>query len=231
MIDRLYPFARSTYRWLLGLWSRTPNLVGDRDIENTFVIQHMPSGPGKALDFGANTSSMSLMAARKGFSVVALDLLPLDFPWVHPNIQTLQGDILKVEFEEASFDLEINLSTVEHVGLAGRYGVKAMESDGDLLAMRRLHRWMKDQSRMLLTIPVGQDAVFIPMNRVYGEKRLPKLIEGYRVLHEEFWAKPAKDNKWRQVSKEEALSFPARAGSRSPFMNIYALGCFVLQKA
>ncbi|MCS7297035.1 MAG: DUF268 domain-containing protein [Bacteroidia bacterium] len=231
MIDRLYPLARSLYRQALRWWSRLPNLEGDRDVENTFVIQHMPAGPGQALDFGANTSFMSLMAARRGFSVIALDIMPIHFLWAHPKIETLQGDVLTTNFPEDFFDLIINLSTVEHVGLAGRYGVKKMEEEGDLIAMKRLRLWLKSEGVMLLTIPVGRDAVFIPMNRVYGEKRLPLLLEGYRILHEEYWAKRGSDNIWYQVEKAEALSFPARAGSRSPFMNIYALGCFALQKA
>jgi len=52
-------------------------------------------------------------------------------------------DILKVDLPAKHFDLVINWSTVEHVGLAGRYGVTKSRPDGDLEAMARLRDLMK----------------------------------------------------------------------------------------
>jgi hypothetical protein len=54
----------------------TRNLWGDRDVEYSFIAAHMPNGPGKALDFGSGSSYMSLLAALRGFEVIALDLEP-----------------------------------------------------------------------------------------------------------------------------------------------------------
>jgi hypothetical protein len=207
----------------------TRNLWGDRDVEYSFIAAHMPNGPGKALDFGSGSSYMSLLAALRGFEVIALDLEPQTFPWRHPAVRFIQGDLLKLDLPTNHFDLIINCSTVEHVGLVGRYSVTESRPDGDLEAMARLRELMKPSAIMLLTVPVGQDAVFAPLCRVYGKERLPRLLSGFVLEREMFWVKDA-ENRWVQCDEETALSFEASAGSWDPLRNVYALGCFVLRK-
>lgn len=206
------------------------NLLGDRDIEWSWIAAHIGSGPGKAIDFGCGPgSSLGLIAACAGFEVTAVDLGSVNWHYVHRNLQFRQGDILKLDFPDQSFDLIINCSTVEHVGLAGRYGVTKNRPDGDLEAMARLRGLLKPEgSVMLLTIPVGQDAVFAPMCIVYGTLRLPRLLESYKVEKEEFWVKDS-ENRWTQCGRETALDFKAAMGSRDPLKNVCALGCFVLR--
>lgn len=205
------------------------NLLGDRDIEWSWVTSQMSSGPGEALDFGSGGSPLALVAAQRGFSVTAVDLEPVHWPYVHPELRFVRGDILKLPLPAEHFDLIINCSTVEHVGLAGRYGVTENCPDGDLEAMKRLWELMKPGGVMLLTIPLGQDAVFTPLTRVYGRERLPRLLEGYVVEKEAFWVKD-QENRWVQADRETALDFEASAGSWDPLQNVYALGCFVLKK-
>ncbi len=205
-----------------------PNLAGDRNIEWSWVSSQMPSGPGEALDFGTGGSVLGLIAAQRGFKVTAVDLEPAQWHYVHPELQFVHGDILKLSLPINHFDLVINCSTVEHVGLAGRYSVTKNSPDGDLEAMARLRELMKSSGVMLLTIPVGQDAVFAPLCRVYGARRLPNLLDGYVVEKEAFWVKDNR-NRWALVEKETALNFKAKAGSWNPLRNVYGLGCFVLR--
>jgi len=153
------------------------DLVGDRDIEWSFVASHLPCGPGEALDFGCDGTYLSLIAARRGFQVVALDLERQAVPWQHPNRHFVQRDLLAARLADASFDLVVNCSSVEHVGLVGRYSVSEPLPDGDLEAMRTLRSLMKPKGIQLLTIPVGRDSVFYPWHRVYGKARLPLLLD------------------------------------------------------
>jgi hypothetical protein len=95
--------------------------------------------------------------------------------------------------------------------------------------MSRLKELMKPGGMMLMTIPVGQDAVFAPLCRVYGEERLPLLLEGYRLELETYWVKN-NQNQWMQSDRQTALRFNASAGSWDPLENVYALGCFLLRK-
>jgi len=148
---------------------------------------------------------------------------------VHPAIEYLQGDLRTTHLPEDHFDLVINCSTVEHVGIAGRYGETQDDSDGDLQAMRRLRVLLAPGGKMILTVPVGRDAVFAPLCRVYGTERLPQLIDGFALLREAYWVKD-EGNRWVECSKGDALQFEASAGSWDAMQNIYGLGCFLLER-
>jgi SAM-dependent methyltransferase len=208
---------------------REPNLEGDRDIEWTWVSVHLPSGSGKAMDFGTGESNLALQAAFHGFEVISIDLEPISRFYSHPKVRYLQTDLLSMDLPRGSLQLVINCSTVEHVGLSGRYGVTDPHPDGDLEAMKKLLQAMRPGGIMLLTIPVGLDQVFAPLCRVYGNQRLPLLLKGYSIRKEEFWQKK-NSNSWSPCSRTEALQFQASAGSWNYLENIYAIGCFVLQK-
>lgn len=205
------------------------NLLGDRDIEYSWVASQIPCGSGEAMDFGNGGSHLGLIAAQSGFNVTAVDMGPVTWPYVHPRLHFVQGDILNLQFPPQHFDLIVNCSTVEHVGIVGRYDVTENRSDGDLEAMARLLALMKPGGIMLLTIPIGRDAVFAPLCRVYGQERLPRLLRGYLVEKEEFWVKDD-ENRWVLNTRETALNFEASAGSWDPMQNVTALGCFVLRK-
>jgi len=206
-----------------------PNIWGDREIEYSFVTANMPLGPGKALDFGSGASNLSLVAARKGFEVIALDLESPTFLWKHAGVRFVSGDLLQLDMAGDSLDLVINCSAVEHVGLVGRYGVSEARVDGDFEVMERLRSLLKPGGAMLLTIPCGRDAVFVPMHRVYGEKRLPQLLRGYAVEKEEYWVKDS-ENRWNVCDRATALQFEPRPDFVQPTDCSYALACFVLRK-
>lgn len=207
----------------------TINLLGDRDIEWSWVASQLPQKTGEALDFGSGRSFLGLMAANKGFNVTAVDLGAVQWPYLHPQLRFVQGDILKLPLPMSHFDLVINCSTIEHVGLVGRYSVTDDRPDGDLEAMARLRELMKHGGVMLLTIPLGQDAVFAPKCRVYGVQRLPRLLDGFSIEQESYWVKDD-HNRWIQCDKQTALDFKASAGSSSPLQNVTALGCFILSR-
>jgi SAM-dependent methyltransferase len=213
------PQARKLYHLLME--GRPPNLNGDRAIEYSWIAAHMPDGPGKALDFGCGSWSwMTLMAARKGFESIGFDLQDVQRPYLHPSLGFMRGDILKTELQEGKFDLIINCSAIEHVGL-DRYGATMLTDAGDLEAMKRLRWLLKPNKPMLLTIPVGRDTVIAPLHRVYGTVRLPKLLEGWSIDQEEYWVKD-ETNRWVLVSKEVALQNP-------PTRRCYGLGLFALR--
>ena len=199
-----------------------PNLKQDRDIEHSWVAAHLREGRGCALDFGCQGEWMGLLAARKGWETLALDQQEVADPCVHPRLKFMQGDILEVSLPTAHFDVVINCSTVEHVGLAGRYGVTTHRPDGDLEAMARLRNFMKPGGIMLLTVPVGRDHVYLPLHRIYGANRLPQLLDGWHVLKKEYWTKDS-DNRWILADEKSALGLETTD-------YFYALGLFVLER-
>ena len=203
------------------------DLQGDREVEWAFVAARLGKGPGRVLDFGASFGNLSIVAAECGYQVLALDLDEERFPWKHPQVEFLRADLLKVELAARQFDFVLNCSSVEHVGLAGRYGVAARETDGDLEAMKRFQQLLKTEGKMLLTVPCGKDAAIAPWHRVYGEKRLSLLLRNFVIEEEEYWRKKP-DNRWYRCDKETALSYKPTGHPTDPTKCSYAIGCFVL---
>ena len=223
----VYRRLRRIRRSIQGRSPNGVNLFGDREIEWSFIVSRLPEGPGEALDFGASFGNLSIAAARRGLHVLALDLEPERFAWKHPNVDFLCADLLKAELSIHSFDVIMNCSAVEHVGLQGRYGIAVEEGDGDLEAMKKFRSLLKPTGMMLMTIPCGQDAAIAPWHRVYGEKRLPRLLDGFEIKEEEFWTKQS-DNRWQLSDREIALAYVPTGHPSDPTLCSYSIGCFVL---
>jgi SAM-dependent methyltransferase len=205
------------------------NIKGERQIEWTFISSNLPPGPGEALDFGCEFGYLSLLAAKKGFQVTAVDLQEQDFPWCDPNVRFVAGDLLQIRLPENYFDLIIDCSSVEHVGLAGRYGITRAAGEGDLEVMRRMYSLLKPGGTMLATMPCGKDLVVSPWHRVYGPERLPRLLEGFKIKQESFWVKDPK-NRWVKADRRTALDFVPGVHPSEAHQCSYALGAFVLGK-
>jgi SAM-dependent methyltransferase len=205
------------------------NIGGERNIEWSFISSEIPSGTGEALEFGCEQGYMSLVAAQKGFHVIANDLEPQGFCWEHPQVKFVHGDFLKLDVPENHFDLVIDCSSIEHVGVAGRYGITVEDDEGDLQVMRKFERILKPGGKIVMTGPVGKDAVLSPWCRVYGERRLPRLFGGLQIEREEYWMKN-KLNQWVKCDRETALRFAPRNHETNPHECAYNLGCFTLRK-
>jgi hypothetical protein len=198
-----------------------PNLLGDRDVEYSFIAANLPNQKGNVLDFGSGGTPLSLIALLKGNSVTTIDLLKYNYMFKIP-VKFIQDDILKTtKLKNKSFDTIINCSSVEHVGLSGRYGVADDIVDGDIQAMSKLHNLLKIGGMMLLTVPVGEDYIQRPYHRIYGRTRLPLLLEKFQIKKQLFWSKSKKGNQWEITSREKALWTKHRN-------NFYNIGCFIL---
>jgi SAM-dependent methyltransferase len=214
--DRVIPIRA----WLHDGNSAPHPLAGDRAIEWSWVVANLPSVPGRVLDLGCVDSVLSCIASRLGHSVVAVDLRDIEYDM--ERVTFIQENFNAIDWGDRKFEAILNCSMIEHVGLAGRYG-SASESDGDLVAMRKLRECLAPGGVMILTIPVGVDGEFVPMHRIYGPERLPRLLDGYSVVEEQYWRKD-EGGRWQLCTRKKALEF---AGSERS----YALGLFVLRAA
>ncbi len=218
IIAQIEPTLTAVYRYVSQ--PPTPNLRGDRDIEHSWIAARMPEGPGQGLDFGSGDSHLSLVAIRRGFQMTAADRSYIDWPFEHPAFTFVQGDALARGLPAQSFGLIINCSTIEHLGL-GRYGDR-YDAQADLDGMRQLRSLLKTDGVLLMTVPVGIDAVYPRVHRVYGRTRLPLLLEGFVIREREFWTKNDQ-NRWNLASEDAALNWASTDYA-------YALGCFVLSR-
>lgn len=194
-------------------------LIGERDVEWAWTLAHVHRGPGRVLDFGSGNGMMALGASFAGNESVAVDLEPEHYLFRGHEIEYVQGDFNEVGFEPASFDQILNCSSIEHAGLVGRYG-SGDDPDGDLRAMEKMARLLKPGGNMVLSIPVGLDGVHAPWHRVYGETRLPRLLEHWEIQAESYWSK-VNGEQYEPVTREYAL---AEEGSAT----YYALGLYIV---
>jgi len=215
-----YALARASE---YGLPKDQLDLSGDRDVEWAWIGAKMPAHAGRVLDLGSASSLTPLMAAYNATEVVSFDLTPEPATFAPPNLRAVQGDILQTPIPAPPYDTIVNCSTTEHIGLAGRYNNQE-DPDGDLKAMALLRAAMAGpESVMLFTVPVGRDGTYRPYHRIYGPERLPKVLAGFTVVEEAFYAKVNGRNVWQKVDR--AVAFEVQ-GSES----FYGLGLFVLQR-
>lgn len=181
----------------------------------------LPVQQGWVLDLGPEPKAeLSRLAISRGYTVIAVGLEPVQRH--RGGLTFVCADLMMLSFP-VKFDWILNISTIEHFGLAGRYGITENKPDHDLDAMHKLLGLLWPTGRMILTIPVGMDAVFKPWHRVYGPTRLPKLLEGWKIVEQNYWAKLAGD-RYEPVSRAVAL---AQTPLPHPFY--YGVGTFVLE--
>lgn len=79
------------------------------------------------------------------------------------------------------FDIAFSISSFEHDGL-GRYG-DSLNPNGDLDAMMKMKTILKPRGLLFLAVPIdADDAIVWNLHRVYGIKRLPLLLSGWRLI-------------------------------------------------
>ena len=201
------------------------DLSGDRDIEWSYVAAKIGSHTkvgSRVLDFGCAGGGLAFAAAGMGAKVLAIDLMPSQLKASYPEVDFRQTDVTAIDGKCGPFDLIINCSTIEHVGLPGRYN-STDEPDGDIEVMRKLCTLMNPDGLMFLTLPVGIDMTVKPWHRIYGHERFPRLIEGYKVVESKFWRKNDL-NIWTPCSRNEAFT---EIGNE----RYYALGLMVLERS
>lgn len=194
-------------------------LEGDRAIEWSWVVANLRKKNANVLDLGCVQSVLTGIASRLGHQVTAIDMREIEYEM--DGVKFIKGDLTKIDLNEMQFDHIMNCSMIEHVGIGGRYG-SSDQRDGDLISMKNLSNLLTESGTMILTIPVGRDAVF-PQHRIYGHKRLPQLLENYKIQSEEYWKK-YDNQKWKKCPRSEALDV---IGSDK----FYALGLYVLTSA
>ncbi len=194
------------------------DLAGEKIIDWGWICVHLPPGPKRALEIGCGESPVLPAMLARGYSVVGVDFNPVIANELS-GFTLVQGDFNEVKLPDA-FDVIVSCSTIEHFGLAGRYGATTEDEGADLTAMRRIRSLLAPEGVVLITVPVGSDVVHKPWHRVYGRKRLPLLLDGFRIVESRFMVK-SPWGPWHDTTEDAALSQPSD-------IKRYALGEFIL---
>lgn len=196
------------------------DLDGEKLIDWGWICTSLPSGPKRALEIGPGKSPIIPAMLCLGYQVTAVDT-SADPTSILGGFDFVPGDFAKFSSEE-KFDVIVACSVVEHLGLTGRYN-STEDVDGDLRAMRQIRNLLQPSGKLLITIPVGRDALHKPWHRVYGRERLPKLLEGFEVVRSQFFQKEP-GRAWYATTQEKALDTPVD-------IRRYALGEMILKSS
>ena len=199
-----------------------PSNIPDRMIEYPFVLRELYLEKGRILDVGCTSpyNILPLILADQGFDVYGMDLR--EFKIRHPNFTFVKGSIEKNRFPSSYFDGIIAVSTIEHIGLKGRYTAE-QDTTGDRKAILEMIRIMKEDGIILLTVPFGKAKISGSSHRIYDSVKLRQLILGLNIVKKEFYFKN-KSGFWG--SCEESTAELIEESSTQE----YALACLVLSK-
>lgn len=180
------------------------DLDGEKLIDWAWICTNLPRGRRKALEIGPGKSPIIPAMLSLGYEVTAIDA-SVNASKIICGFEFIYGDFQSAPIE-SKFDVIILCSVVEHIGLPGRYNSRE-DPDGDLKAMQKVRSLLATDGQVFLTIPVGMDVVHKPWHRVYGERRLPKLLDGFDVIQSRYLIKQHW-GPWQETSREKALQLP-----------------------
>ncbi|MCK9368648.1 methyltransferase domain-containing protein [Candidatus Dojkabacteria bacterium] len=171
----------------------------DRALEYPWAIKNITIQGGKLLDIGSTVSEMFSNLLPKTVEVYAINLTS---PKNIQNVKYVTGDIRATDFKDNLFDVITCISTLEHIGVEGRYKVKKDEF-GDIKAMKEMLRILKPGGTLLLTVPYGAKDV-LPINKLYNKERIDELSKGYVLESATYQKYDEKYSIWREISELEA---------------------------
>jgi SAM-dependent methyltransferase len=194
------------------------DLEGEKFIDWGWICVNLPRDRKRALEIGPGESPIIPAMLALGYEVAGVDLLE-DASRYLDGFRLVIGDFNEIILNEA-FDVIVACSTIEHIGLSGRFG-SGEDPEGDLKAMRKIASLLSPDGVVFLTIPVGVDATYKPWHRVYGRRRISQLLDGFEVVAKRFLVK-SPWGPWRETSEDNALEVPAD-------IRRYALGEMILR--
>ena len=147
----------------------------DRYIEYPFVLENLPKSPCKILDIGCSGSIFPLL-----IKALKYDIYGIDIREYHPQGKFLftKTNICVSPFKSDFFDVITAVSSIEHIGLKGRYGSEE-DMEGDIKALKEIYRILKPSGIFLMTIPLGENLKITKNHKIYNQIRLHLLLKDF----------------------------------------------------
>ncbi len=172
----------------------------DRSLEYPWMLENIKITSGRILDVGSTASDMLYDFLPKTVEVNSIDLNSKEVG--NSAIKFAIGDIRKTNYADNYFDVISCISTLEHIGVSGRYGSDE-DSQGDLRAVREMGRILKPGGTMLITVPYGIRDI-LPINKLYNKTRFAELFQGFSDVEIEYKKYFKQFNLWLTTTEEEA---------------------------
>ena len=184
---------------LAKLIERQPD-NSDRYLEYPWMLENIDITQGRLLDVGSTASNMLYDLLPKTVEINSIDLNAK--PIGNDRIKFSVGDIRKTEYPDNFFDMVTCISTLEHIGVSGRYGSDD-DPAGDIKAMKEIKRILKSGGAALISVPYGIKDV-LPINKLYNKGRINELLRDFSSVEIEYKKYSKKFNLWLTVDEAEA---------------------------
>lgn len=198
--------------------------VSERAIEYLWVCARLRDlRAGQILDVGCKEGLPTTEILRRWNFVYGIE----------PNISEqisgenyciLPGDIRSTEFPDCSMDAVVAISTLEHIGVAGRYGVTENDETGDYRAAAEIHRILKRGGGFYGSVPFGR-GTSRPLNRLYDAGRLLGVLTGFQLVDLAYFKYYEEYGLWLEV---DASAAELNDWDTEPW---YSLACFFARKS
>lgn len=186
-----------------------------RVFEYSFVIGKLNSiKKGRVLDIGCSARLNFLPAtlALLGWEVYGTDIR--EFKLKFPNFRFILEDIKSTSFCDNFFDAVYALSTLEHIGLSGRWGITTDDLEGDAKAVTEVERILRPNGTFLVTVPYGQREIVGSLHKVYDKFWLRKLFLNWKIKEEIYYVRND-EGYWEAVPEEAAALVTNESGDES----------------
>jgi hypothetical protein len=147
--------------------------IKDRTIKTSFdhhYVYHTSWAARKVKEI--NPEFHTDISSSLYFSGILSTFIPVKFYDYRPadlklsNLESHEGDLMKLSFPDNSINSLSCMHTVEHIGL-GRYG-DPIDPNGDIKAGAELKRVLQEEGYLLFVTPVGQPKIEFNAHRIYS---------------------------------------------------------------
>lgn len=148
-----------------------------------------------------------MLALRPDLQITGID-------WRDPGMRpapVIRGDVLTQDWPEASLDVAVGISSIEHVGL-GHYDHDPIDADGDRHCMERVARWLKPGGVFYADVPYGRKYEVVGTgHRVYDDVALASrlVVNGLREVQRWYGSDYTRDLRYTPQWFDHGLTYVA----------------------
>ena len=191
----------------------------ERFTEYAWTLKNLTQ-KGNLLDVGCSESLFTQEISKlPNLKVSGIDIRE---PEYQPQFSFYKISATKTNFDDEFFDQITIISSIEHFGL-DFYGNKIVDPNADFATMKEMHRILKKEGIILVTVPYGIGDKFY--YRKYDENRLERLFADFEIVEKKYCIQTMIG--WKETNSDTAL----KAGDSNYYQDLELPAAIVFVKA